>query len=89
MLGLRPRAATALALLAGAGIVLGYDLISDGGGPGQDTGTIAIGVAASFVTALIAIRALISLVQSRSFAPFIGYCLLAGVAVLLARAAGA
>lgn len=75
--------------IAGAGIVLGYDLISDGGGPGQDAGTIAIGVAASFVTALIAIRALISLVQSRSFAPFIGYCLLAGVAVLLARAAGA
>ena len=75
--------------VAGAGIVLGYDLISDGSGPGQDTGTIAIGVGTSFVTALIAIRGLITLVQSRSFAPFIAYCSLAGLAVLLARAVGA
>ena len=56
----------------GAGLIAGYDLISDGGGPGQDAGSVAIGVAASFVTALIAIRGLIALVQSRSFTPFIG-----------------
>ena len=75
--------------IVGAGIVAGYDLIDEGSSAGESVGTFAIGVGASFVTALIAIKALIAFVQSRSFTPFIGYCLLAGVAVLIARAAGA
>ena len=74
--------------ILGAGIVAGYDVARDGA-PGVGAGVVVIAVATSFVTALLAIRALLMLVRSGTFAPFVAYCALAGVAVLAARAAGA
>lgn len=75
--------------ILGAALVAAYDLATDGTTADNAAATIAIGVATSFVTACIAIRALIALVERRSFTPFAAYCALAGLAVLLARAAGA
>ena len=74
--------------ILGAGIVAGYDVARDGA-PGVGAGVVVVAVATSFVTALLAIRALLMLVRSGTFAPFVAYCALAGVAVLAARAAGA
>ena len=72
--------------LAGAGVLAVASLLDEGGG--VDAGPLAIGAVVSFVTALIAIRGLLWLVRGRSLLPFAAYCLLAGVAVLAARAAG-
>ena len=73
--------------LAGAGVLAVASLIDDGGG--VDVGPLAIGAVVSFATALAAIRALLWLARGRSLLPFAGYCLIAGAAVLIARAAGA
>ncbi len=72
--------------LAGAGVLAAASLIDDGGG--VDVAPMAIGTVVSFATALVAIRALLWLVRGRSLLPFAGYCLIAGAAVLIARAAG-
>ena len=53
-----------------------------------DATALIVGALVSFVTALVAIRALLWLVRGRSLAPFAVYCVIAGVAVLIARAAG-
>ena len=74
--------------ILGAGIVAGYDVARDGAA-GAGAGVVLVAAATSFVTALLAIRALMMLVRSGTFAPFVAYCTLAGVAVLAARAVGA
>lgn len=73
--------------LAGAGVLAIAALIDDG--PSVDAGALIVGVAISFATALVAIRVLLWLVRGRSLIPFAAYCLVAGLAVLIARAAGA
>ena len=73
--------------LAGAGVLAVASLLGEGGG--VEAGPLAIGAVVSFATALIAIRGLLWLVRGRSLVPFAGYCLIAGLAVLIARAAGA
>ena len=76
----------AMPALAGAGTLTVRSLIEDGAG--VDLGVLIVSAVVSFVTALVAIRALLWLVRGRSLAPFAAYCLIAGAAVLLARAAG-
>ena len=72
--------------LAGAGVLTLASLLDEGAG--VDAGPLAIGAVVSFVTALLAIRGLLWLVRGGSLVPFAAYCLAAGVAVLVARAAG-
>ncbi len=73
--------------LAGAGVLAVASLIDESGD--VDAGPLVIGVVVSFATALLAIRGLLWLVRGRSLTPFAVYCLAAGAAVLIARAAGA
>ncbi|MFW6175048.1 MAG: undecaprenyl-diphosphate phosphatase, partial [Chloroflexota bacterium] len=49
---------------------------------------LIVAAVAAFVSALAAIKGLMILLHTRSLRPFIGYCIVAGIAVLLARAAG-
>lgn len=73
--------------LAGAGLLAVID-VAESTDP-VDVTALVIGALVSFATALVAVRALLWLVRGRSLLPFAGYCLIAGVAVLIARAAGA
>ncbi|MCY3567481.1 MAG: undecaprenyl-diphosphate phosphatase [Chloroflexi bacterium] len=73
--------------LAGAGLLALIDA-AESSEPVEAT-ALVVGALVSFATALVAIRALLWLVRGRSLLPFAGYCLIAGVAVLIARAAGA
>lgn len=73
--------------LAGAGVLAVAALIDERGS--VDAAALIVGALVSFATALIAIRALLWLVRGRSLAPFAAYCVLAGGAALIARAAGA
>ena len=73
--------------LAGAGVLAVAALIDEA--ESVDTAALVVGAAVSFLTALVAIRALLWLVRGRSLVPFAVYCVIAGLAVLIARAAGA
>ena len=77
----------ALPALAGAGALAIRALIEDGA-TGQ-LEHLLIGAVVSCAAALVSIRALLRLVRARSLAPFAVWCLLAGAATLIARAAGA
>ena len=78
----------AVPAILGAGIVLAADLGREGAQAGCGAGVLAAGAAVSFVTALLAIRGLMGLLRRGSLWPFVWYCLAAGAAVLIARAAG-
>ncbi len=73
--------------LAGAGVLAVID-VAESTDP-VDTTALVVAALISFATALVAIRALLWLVRGRSLIPFAAYCLIAGLAVLIARAAGA
>ena len=73
--------------LAGAGVLAVAALIDQQ--PSVDAAALVVGALVSFATALLAIKLLLWLVQGRPLLPFAAYCLIAGVAVLIARAAGA
>lgn len=73
--------------IAGAGVLAVAALIDERGS--VDAAALIVGALVSFATALIAIRALLWLVRGRSLVPFAAYCLVAGLAVLIARATGA
>ncbi|MEE8363642.1 MAG: undecaprenyl-diphosphate phosphatase [Dehalococcoidia bacterium] len=51
-------------------------------------GPLAVAAVMSFVASLAAIRGLMTLLQRGSLRPFVAYCLVAGAAVVAARAAG-
>ena len=73
--------------LAGAGVLAVAALIDEGGS--VDAVALIVGALVSFATALLAIKTLLWLVRGRSLIPFAAYCLAAGLAALIARAAGA
>ena len=79
----------AVPAILGPGIVLAVDLVREGASAGSGVGVLAAGAAVSFATALLAIRGLMALLRRGSLWPFVWYCLAAGAAVLIARAAGA
>ncbi len=72
--------------LAGAGVLAVAALINEQAS--VEAAALVVGLVVSFATALLAIRALLWLVRGRSLVPFAVYCLIAGLAVLIARAAG-
>ena len=76
----------ALPALTGAGALAVRAVIEDGAA--GRIGHLAIGAVVSCAAALLAIRALLWLTRSRSLAPFAVWCLAAGTATLIARAAG-
>lgn len=76
----------ALPALTGAGALAVRAVIEEGAA--AQVGHLLLGAAISCLAALLAIRALLWLTRSRSLAPFALWCLLAGTATLIARAAG-
>ena len=77
----------AIPALAGAGVLALYDVVQNSAS--ADPAALAIGAAAAFLSALLGIRALLHIAKAATLAPFALYCLTAGSAILLARAAGA
>jgi undecaprenyl-diphosphatase len=73
--------------IAGAGLLVAIDALS--GNSDADWGAAAIGAVISGVTAYFVIAGLMKLLRNGSFRPFIVYCGVAGIAVVIARAAGA
>ena len=72
--------------LAGAGVLAVAALLDER--QAVDAVPMIVGGLVSFATALLAIEALLWIVRGRSLVPFAAYCLIAGLAVLFARAAG-
>ncbi len=79
----------AVPAIAGAGVLLVADLASadDVAHPGW--GVVIVGVVTAFVTGMAALRLLMWLLRRGTLWPFAAYCLIVGVAVLIARAVGA
>ncbi len=79
----------AVPAIGGSALFLIIDVISDEGFADRQWGLILLGAVISFVTGYLAIAWLMKVLRTRSFRPFIVYVALLGVAVLIARAAGA
>jgi undecaprenyl-diphosphatase len=73
--------------IAGAGLLVAIDAVSDN--DGTDWGAAALGAVISGVTAYFVITGLMKLLKDGSFRPFIVYCAVVGIAVVIARAMGA
>ena len=73
--------------IAGAGLLVAIDAISDN--DGTDWGAAALGALISAVTAYFVIAGLMKLLRNGSFRPFIVYCAVVGIAVVIARGFGA
>lgn len=73
--------------IAGAGLLIAVDALT--GTDDIDWGATALGAVLSAITAYFVIAGLMKLLKSGSFRPFIVYCGVAGIAVVIARAAGA
>lgn len=91
-LGLRREAAARFSMLlatpaiAGAGLLIAVDSLGEAE---SDEWTAALlGAAISAVTAYFVIAGLLRLLQRGTFRPFIAYCGVVGIAVLIARVAG-
>jgi len=92
-LGLKRDAAARFSMLlatpaiAGAGLLIAVDSLGEAE---SDEWTAALtGAVISAVTAYFVIAGLLKLLQHGTFRPFIAYCGVVGIAVLIARAAGA
>ncbi|MCZ6539494.1 MAG: undecaprenyl-diphosphatase, partial [Chloroflexi bacterium] len=72
--------------ISGAGLLIAVDAAT--GTEDVDWGAAALGAVLSAVTAYFVIAGLMKLLKSGSFRPFIIYCAVAGIAVVIARAAG-
>jgi undecaprenyl-diphosphatase len=70
--------------IAGAGLLVAIDAISDN--DGTDWGAAALGAAISAITAYFVIAGLMKLLKNGSFRPFIVYCAVVGIAVVITRA---
>lgn len=72
-----------LPIIAGAGLFEGAQLAAAGGVPAGFAAAFAAGMLSAAVTGFLAVWGLLRLVRTRTFAFFVGYRLLAGVAVIL------
>ncbi len=72
----------ALPLIGGVGVYKGAKVFTGGGIPAGFGPAFAWGMAASAVTGFVAVWALLRLVRSRSFTPFVIYRVMAGLAVV-------
>lgn len=73
--------------IAGAGVLVAKDALDST--ENVDLGAAVLGAAISAITAYFVIAGLIKLLKNGSFRPFIVYCAVVGVGVVIARAAGA
>lgn len=69
-------------ITAGALLYKGVDIAGDGGVPADMRAAFLWGVVSSAVTGYVAVWGMLRIVTTRSFAPFVVYRLLAGLAVL-------
>ena len=72
-----------LPITAGALVFKAFDVAGEGGIPDGFAAPFAWGIVASGVTGWLAVWGTLRLVKTRSFAPFVGYRVLVGVAVLV------
>ncbi|MGH9243787.1 MAG: undecaprenyl-diphosphate phosphatase [Acidimicrobiales bacterium] len=70
-----------LPIIAGAVIFKGVDVMGEGGIPSELIAPFVWGIVASGATGWLAVWATLRLVRTRSFAPFVAYRVVAGVAV--------
>jgi len=73
--------------IAGAGVLVAKDALDSA--DNIDLGAAALGAGISAVTAYFVIAGFIKLLKTGSLRPFIAYCLIAGIGVVIARATGA
>jgi undecaprenyl-diphosphatase len=72
-----------LPITAGAGVYKLADVISNGGIPADLRGAFVAGIIASAITGWFAVWGTLRFVRTRTFAPFVGYRVAAGIAVLV------
>ena len=77
----------AVPALFGAGVFVLADALATKAA--VEWNVVTLGAITSFAFGLLAIGGLLRLLRTRSLYPFAGYCALVGIAVLIARAAGA
>ena len=77
-----------LPIIGGAGGYRGLKLLAEGGLPPGLGGAFAAGFVTSGVTGAFAVWALLRMLHTRSFSPFVAYRVLAGAAVLALIASG-
>lgn len=77
-----------LPIIAGAGAYKFLDVMGEGGIPSDFIAPFAVGMITSAVTGYAAVWGTIRFVQTRTFAPFVGYRVVVGLAVIAAVAAG-
>lgn len=72
-----------LPITAGAGAYKAADVISNGGIPSDLRGAFIAGIIASGITGWFAVWGTLRFIRTRTFAPFVGYRVAAGIAVLV------
>ena len=77
-----------LPIIGGAGLYKGVKLLTGGGLPAGTAGAFAAGTVTSAVTGFAAVWLVLRTVRRRSFAPFVAYRVLAGLALLTVLALG-
>ncbi len=77
-----------LPITAGALVFKAVDVAGDGGIPDGFAAPFAWGIVASGLTGWLAVWGTLRLIKTRSFAPFVGYRILVGAAVLIVYALG-
>ena len=77
-----------LPIIGGAGLYKFVDVMAEGGIPRDFVMPFVVGMGTSALTGYAAVWGTIRFVQTRTFAPFVGYRVLVGVAVIALAAAG-
>ena len=81
-------AAGRVPVIAGAGLFKFTDVLSNGGIPSDFVVPFAVGMATAGITGYAAVWGTIRFVQTRTFAPFVGYRVVAGLIVVGLAAGG-
>ena len=77
-----------LPIIGGAGLYKFVDVMAEGGIPRDFVAPFVVGMGTSALTGYAAVWGTIRFVQTRTFAPFVGYRVLVGVGVIALAAAG-
>ena len=79
----------AVPALGGSGLYVIVDALTNSAIDSADWSQIVLGAVIAFITGYLAIAGFLQLLRTASLKPFIAYTAIAGIAVLIARAAGA
>ena len=77
-----------LPVIAGAGLYKLLDVLGEGGIPSDFVAPFLVGMATSAVTGFVAVWGTIRFVQTRTFAPFVGYRVVVGAGVIALAVTG-